>query len=398
MSLFRTIKNHTSDEELNKTFKHLGINYFDNEETGLTLLKYDQSNKTKYDFTNPLVRFSRGLVLDRKTRRIVCLPPEKSLHIIAFSQPIPREDWMNVDIEEFVDGTMLNCFNHNGNWHISTRSFIGANCRWYSSRNFNELFDEAKGSLDFEKLNPEYCYTFVLQHPDNRIVTNYDVASISLVQVRQILEDSYNEIPLVDVQSQLKEQGIDISIPRKYTIEKPEDINQLLTSMDYQEQGLVFKFNGNRSKVRNTEYDKVKFLRGNNKNKFYNYIELRKNGMVNEYLEYFPEFKSDFDEFRKSIETMTMKLFNNYKKAYIYKSMNKSEIPFELRPLCYEMHGIYLKDRLKWDRKHVINFFNRLDPARIMFVVNFEKNKEYHIEKNNIQTENTESAAVEGLI
>ena len=49
MSLFRTIKNHTSDEELNKTFKHLGINYFDNEETGLTLLKYDQSNKTKYD-------------------------------------------------------------------------------------------------------------------------------------------------------------------------------------------------------------------------------------------------------------------------------------------------------------------------------------------------------------
>ena len=139
-------------------------------------------------------------------------------------------------------------------------------------------------------------------------------------------------------------------------------------------------------------------IRGNNKNKFYNYIELRKNGMVNEYLEYFPEFKSDFDEFRKSIETMTMKLFNNYKKAYIYKSMNKSEIPFELRPLCYEMHGIYLKDRLKWDRKHVINFFNRLDPARIMFVVNFEKNKEYHMEKNNIQTENTESAPVEELI
>ena len=382
MSLFQNINSSKTPAETNKMFNHLGINYFDNEQTGLTLLKYDQSNKSKYDFNNPLVRHSRGLVFHRETGKVVCLPPEKSIHIIPFSQPIAKEEWLNVVIEEFIDGTMINCFYFDDSWHISTRSFIGANCRWYSSKNFNELFDEAKGNLDFEKLNPAYCYTFVLQHPDNRIVANYEVANICLVQVREIFENSFHDIPLNVVHDQLKEVGINISIPKRYSIDKPEDINGILAQMDYQEQGLIFKYNGLRSKVRNTEYDKVKFLRGNNKNKFYNYIELRKKGMLNEYLEYFPEYKEEFDGFRKSIEKTTMKLFNNYKEAYIYKSKNKTEIPFELRPLCFEMHGIFMKTKVRWDRTQVINYFNRLDTARIIFVVNFEKNKEFHLERH----------------
>ena len=391
MSLFTIIKSQTSDDELNKMFVHLGLRYHDNTETGLTLLKYDQSNKKKYDFNNPLVKFSRGLIFDRATRRVVCIPPEKSLHIIPFSQNISKEQWLSeVLIEEFVDGTMINCFNFGGSWHISTRSFIGANCRWYSSKNFNELFDEAKGTLDFEKLNPSYCYTFVLRHPENRIVTNYESADLCLVQVREILEDRYNDIPVVTVQEHLKSQGVDVSIPERYSVSAPEEINTLLSSMDFQKQGLVFKFNGTRSKVRNTEYDRIKFLRGNNKNMFYNYIELRKKGMVNEYLEYFPEFKDEFNGYRKDIEKTTMSLFNNYKEAYIYKKKTKQEIPFELRPLCYEMHGIYLKDRVKWDRMNVINYFNRIDVARMIFVVNFEKNKDYHLERFNGKVETVE--------
>ena len=46
--------------------------------------------------------------------------------------------------------------------------------------------------------------------------------------------------------------------------------------------------------------------------------------MVNEYLEYFPEFKEEFDGYRKDIEKTTMKLFNNYKEAYIFKNRQES--------------------------------------------------------------------------
>ncbi len=387
MSLFKQIKNYTSDEDFNKNLKLLGLNYFENNETGLTLIKYNQANKSVYDFSNELIRYARGLVFDRKTRRILCIPPEKSIHIVPFSQNIPLDKWLEVNIEEFVDGTMINCFNHDGSWHISTRSFIGANCKWYSQKRFNEMFDEAKGNINFEKLNPSICYTFVLMHPENRIVTNYSEAGVCLVQAREISESSFVDHNLNTIQQQLEEQGISVTIPFKYTISKPEDINDIIKAMDYQKQGLVFKYNGLRSKVRNTEYDKAKHLRGNNKNSFFNYIELRQKSMIKDYLQYFPEYKDEFNGFRKKVEDSTMKLFNWYKQAYIFKTKDKKEIPFELRPLCYEMHGMFLDTRKKWERNDVINYFNRLEPAKMIFIINFEKNKDYHLGKAAVDTE-----------
>ena len=381
MTLFKTIKNYTDDQEFNKQLRILGLQYFDNKETGLTLVKYNQSDKTKYDFNHDLIRYCRGLIFDRATRRIVCIPPEKSLHIVPFSQNITLDQWLNVSLEEFVDGTMINCFNHNDSWHISTRSFIGANCKWYSQKRFNELFDEAKGNMEFEKLNPAYCYTFVLRHPENRIVTQYSNADICMVQVREIGENGFIEHSLEEVQKKLSEVGVEVMIPKKFKISKADEINEIMKSMDYQQQGLIFKFKGMRSKVRNTEYDKVKHLRGNNKNIFFNYIELRQNAMVKEYLEYFPEYKQEFNEYRKSIETTTMKLHQFYKDCYIYKTKDKNTIPFELRPLCYEMHGKYLDTKVKWNRNTVINYFNMIPPARMIFIINFEKNKDYHLGK-----------------
>tara|TARA_B100000767_G_scaffold64316_1_gene60526 strand:+ start:11 stop:1159 length:1149 start_codon:yes stop_codon:yes gene_type:complete len=374
---FNKIKNYKNDEEFNKKLKHLGLHYINDFDTGLTLIKYDQTKKNIYDFNNDLVSFSRGLIFDRKTRKVLCLPPGKSLNIIPFSQMVGTENWTKVDIEEFIDGTMINCFCHNEKWILSTRSSIGARSKWFSKKTFKELFDEAKGNLDLEKLNSSFCYTFVLRHPENRIVTNYKTPNICLVQVREIKEDSYEEIPLEQIKVELSQKNIEIDIPKNYSINLPEEINNILKDMSFQEQGLVFKKGNLRSKVRNIEYENAKFLRGNNKNLLYKYIELRQKDLLEDYLKYFPEYKDNFDNYRKSIEKTTMKLFNIYKKSYIFKTINKNNIPFELRPLCYEMHGIYINSNNKWERGNVIHFFNSLEPARIIFVLNYQKNKEF---------------------
>ena len=76
-----------------------------------------------------------------------------------------------------------------------------------------------------------------------------------------------------------------------------------------------------------------------------------------------------------------MKLHQFYKDCYIYKTKDKNTIPFELRPLCYEMHGKYLDTKVKWNRNTVINYFNMIPPARMIFIINFEKNKDYHLGK-----------------
>ena len=57
----------------------------------------------------------------------------------------------NSDIvfEEFIDGTMINLFKYQDKVYISTRSCLGANCRWNSSNTFNILFNEC---IDFQNL------------------------------------------------------------------------------------------------------------------------------------------------------------------------------------------------------------------------------------------------------
>ena len=89
-------------------------------------------------------------------------------------------------IQEFVEGTMINCFYYDNNWIISTKSVIGANCSFCNEGKtflemFNEALDEIKFNLDL--LDTAYSYSFVLQHPENKIVVPFDKPNIVLVEI-----------------------------------------------------------------------------------------------------------------------------------------------------------------------------------------------------------------------
>ena len=65
--------------------------------------------------------------------------------------------------EESPDGkSQINLFNYNGSWIISARSNIGASCKWFSNKTFEELFQDSSNNLDREKLDSNVCYTLVL--------------------------------------------------------------------------------------------------------------------------------------------------------------------------------------------------------------------------------------------
>ena len=115
------------------------------------ILKYDKRNEN-CNFNNDFTRFCRGLVIDINTRKIVCSPPEKSINFTNLMSRMMEQSiqWNSIISEDFIDGTMINVKNGD-EWHISTRSRIGARCRWLGSKSFSEMFDDAKGSLDFTK-------------------------------------------------------------------------------------------------------------------------------------------------------------------------------------------------------------------------------------------------------
>ena len=63
-------------------------------------------------------------------------------------------------LEEFVEGTMINCFYHDNQWKIATRGNSGAKCSFYQDNNktFCEMFYEAISNMgwDIDALEKKY--------------------------------------------------------------------------------------------------------------------------------------------------------------------------------------------------------------------------------------------------
>ena len=74
----------------------------------LYLVKYV---KCKSDMKDPDVRKCRGVILEKNSNKLLCVPPQKSIdndfYHNLFSDGNVSE---NVIFEEFIDGTMINLF------------------------------------------------------------------------------------------------------------------------------------------------------------------------------------------------------------------------------------------------------------------------------------------------
>ena len=373
MEVLKSITSQTPFESVKEILEKKGLVVIDYPNEDLYLVKYD---KQYSDMMDPEVRLCRGLIVDKDANHLVCFPPEKSVSLSYFS-----DNAKDIIYEEFVDGTMINIFFHNNEWHISTRSRLGAACRFYSDKTFRVLFAESSVELDYSKLNKDCCYTMVLQHPENRIVTQYQEPSYVLVFARD-LSDGVMDLDIYQVQKELQDNGLNIKVPKRYSFASIKEARKFVEGCSYDVQGVILKSNCMRSKIRNVSYNYVKQLRGNTRNMKYIYYNLRKKGDVKEFLSYFPEHNDTFIEFQNELHSVSRNLWELYKKCYINKTHDKLQtIPYEYRPICYELHGIYLNTRQKISWDLVKSFVNNLPIPRQLFIVNYNKRNE-HSETN----------------
>jgi len=361
-------------EQTKSALEALGLVVIEYPEDDLYLVKYvkSQSNMENLDVVK-----CRGMILRRSDNQLVCFPPMKSSFIPP--EELSKLDFNQLSFEDFVDGTMINVFYHNGKWMIATRSYLNATCKFYSHRTFADLFNEA---LDFNlsDLDKNNCYSFVLQHPENRIVTKYEKPSVTLVCARNINGLSVNNLNIYQIQIELMESGVNINTPAKFNMINIETIFSYMANLNYQKQGIVIKMEYNgypvRFKVRNMSYNYVKNMRGNNKNIKFLFYNLRKSGSIKEYLQYFPEYDKGFNYYQTEIHQVTKKLFKYYHNCYVKKSESKDNIPYEFKPLCYELHGHYLKFRNYIDFECTKRYINNLPCERLLFVVNYKYREE----------------------
>ena len=254
-----------TDNYLQELKKH---NIYVHKKKDLALLKTRYNRE--YDYSKyPWMRFCRGAIINLKTNRLLCIPPSKSSDINDLNDINKEETY-----EILVDGTMINMFYHDNKWEISSRSNIGCKNSWDGKLSFLEMFREVSNDIQhYKDLKKNCCYSFVLQHRQNRIVSPIWENKIILVQQYNL--DTMERVDLDEL----------------YHIEKIQKVhyNDYNCDLHYGVKGLTFYKDDIRYKWINTNYMYVTSLKMNNNDKFLNYIELRQKRLLKDYLVYFHE-------------------------------------------------------------------------------------------------------------
>lgn len=343
----------------------------------LTLIKYDKKN-VSYDNISSYGLF-RSLIF--KGNKLLSFAPPKSHSVL----PIMKEN--KFVYEDFIDGTMINVFHDGNTWRLATRSIIDADTSFYISADsatqreytFKDMFYEALhvSNMKLDKLDYRYCYSFVLQHPKNRIVTPIHQIQLYLVAAYSI--DENNNVQTVEIRNnpeiEIMFRKTTVMIPLQYNFPSLHDAIQVFASSktSYIIQGVVIYCGGKRFKMRNGNYNYVRKLRGNQAKLQYHYYCLLKENKVNEFLYYYPELQKQFNMIQNELNTFTMNLLNEYVNCFIKKQIQHSACSNQFKQHLYNLHGLYINYCTQINVNVVLNYINQLDPAQLMHSVNYVK-------------------------
>lgn len=335
-------------------------------------LFHSQSNS---DFNLYIVRICNGLIIDKNNLKIVCYTFEK---LKDDSTPVEEVNYNDCFIEDAIEGTLMRLFFYNNVWQLSTKKCLCASSsKWVSQKNFQELFMESTTAELLTKLNPNNCYSFIVCHPENNIIHKpvkpilYHISTRDLNTLNEIDEDiGANKIPRIPFSTYLQNTNIS-SIYNEYF-----NHNSLST------EGYVFIDSSlKRHKIIKNNIKNIRQLWGNNNNRFFRYLELRKdNNLLTEYLKFFPNDKDNFVEYEKKVYELANNILDVYMNKFVTKT--NTNVPFYFKKIIYIIHGDFLKTRTQTNKFKIMDYLLLVDAKEICFMMNNIKKEN---DKNNME-------------
>lgn len=272
------------------------------EENNYKLLKY---NQLESDFNNKIVCSCRGIILNQNNE-IVCFPFYKFFNYGELQAY--KIDWSSAKVQQKIDGSLIKLW-YDDKWHISTNNCINAFSAFIedSNKSFGDIFKEASKNLDYNKLNKDNTYMFELVSPETKIIVDYKETKIYHIGTRN--NKTFKEI----------DDNIGIEKPKLYKFNTLEDLIENAKHLTKNEEGyVVVDKNYNRIKVKSPAYLLAHYILGNGKFTNKRIIDIIKSGEENEILNYFPEYKINFDKINEKIN-LTVAIIYNYYSSILYE-------------------------------------------------------------------------------
>lgn len=257
------------------------------------------------------------------------------------------------------------------------------------------------GGLD--AVPKQYCYSFVVQHPKNQIVNLITVPKLYLVAVYELskLDAGSGEgagVNAIRIHRDIFSSsfaGTVSHMPSSLTCvadetdassatlapHTVEDYCRMYASSETRSvslPGVVFQDmdTGFCYKMRNPKYESVKKRKGMEQKLMAQYLQLRKDRAIDEYLKYHPQHSRAFHQFRDRLHEYTQRLYDAYIEHYVKKNAKPlKEYDRELKTHMYKLHyDVFLatmKETGTFVTKHtVINYVNNLAAAQQLACLN----------------------------
>ena len=253
-------------------------------------------------------------------------------------------------------------------------------------------------------LPKQYCYSLVVQHPKNQIVNVITVPKLYLVAVYEITaqDGDAGGVNVIRINRDIFSSNFGGSVSHMpstltcvlddtetevatasatFTPHTVEDYTRMYASDDTRSvslPGVVFvdKDTGFCYKQRNPKYESVKKRKGMEQKLIAQYLQLRKDRAIDEYLKYHPQHSRAFRQFRDRLHDYTQRLYDAYIEHYVKKNAKPlKDYDRELKTHMYKLHyDVYLatmKPTGVFVTKHaVINYVNLLAPAQQLVCLN----------------------------
>jgi len=292
--------------------------------------------------------------------RVLCVAPPRAIPIEEFMAKYPIE---TVRVDEFVDGTMVNVF-YRDTWQLCTRSNIGAtNTFLEGAPPFKELFMDAANvmGLNLNTLDKTLCYSFVLQHPKNRIVTPVKNPALVLIKCYSISGQEVTE----------REWDFPKPNPRVLQPASYEDVKEMAKMVPYALKGYMFHApDGTRAKMMGEEYLQVSALRGSEPSVKHRVLQLRDDDRLRSFLYYFAEYRDLAVLMRTSVRIFVNDLYSEYLTCYKEKAKTMNECRREFRPHLYALHQQYVATwPTPMHKKRVVEYVAKLSATQLCEIV-----------------------------
>lgn len=319
------------------------------QQKGLVLVTYQKEHLTNLE-EDSVYRHLRGVIFERNTRNIVNYPLAGGSPEDTFYNSVPFDSAV---VEESIDGTLISMYYYQNQWNVSTKKSIDAKCRWSSLKTFKDLFLDTlreMNVIDFTRLSQNYCYSFILCHPDNINVTCHTVPQIYHILSRDL--------------TTLKEHNIDLGLPKPRVLRIGSAINTFGTEVtsykslqDYantlphtQEGFMLFSQDRQfRLKVFNSHFVEAATVKGNVTHPFLTLIRLLRSCPENadfmthastvDYLKFFPHNQELCNAFPSAVTTITKTILHWYTETK--KFQKPVQIPKVFRKAVIEVHQLY---------------------------------------------------------